>query len=138
MKILFCGRCFSFHSFKEKIWTFCDCKQMAARWLDPNKGTVQVLAQVISRTFIIGMNNRFLMDSVAESAMMDTQWREAHKAATDAPGYLFDESRRGCWACVVRIGQTVDIDWHPDQTRIDRGLMTTQELVIELIQRGDG
>jgi hypothetical protein len=37
-----------------------------------------------------------------------------HEQATDAPGYVFDKSRAGCWAVVVRVGITDDAAWAAD------------------------
>ncbi len=116
------------HSFKvshpddtEHPWTYCDCKQMAARWQDPNAGTVQVLAMVPEHAFIIGMNNNFLRAAVSNPKPTNEDWQKAHAWATLAPDHIFDAHRRGCWACVIRVGETTDIHWHPGQERIKAG-----------------
>lgn len=144
MKILFCGKCYGMHSFGlnstdpegEHPWTYCDCKQMAARWSQPNLGTVQVIALVPERTFIIGMNNRFLvaaaLSAMAHSAT-DENWRKLHADATKSPGFVFDDNNRACWAAVLRVGETSDITWHPAQEKIKMGA-TVEEALYEPVK----
>lgn len=132
MKILYCAKCNGMRSFGvdetgdgPHPWTYCDCKQMAARWENPDLGTVQVLAMVPARTFIIGMNNRFLRGAVMLSAGAhaddNRNWRALHDEAAKAPGFVFDSSNRDCWAAIMRVGDTNDISWHPGQERVKAG-----------------
>lgn len=139
MKILFCGKCYAIHSFPERRigegqneWVYCDCKQMAARWLDENAGTVQVLAQLPELAFIIGMNNNFLRTAVCGS-MSNEGWQKAHGLATLAPDHVFDAHRRGCWACVLRVGETADIKWHEAQEKVKAGLSIDQALFMPVM-----
>lgn len=126
MKVMFCCRCGDVRAF-ETFYTACRCGNMEAMWLDPVKGTVRVRA--VRRAFarIIGMSNRML--SKAQVQAMDghnhdfsaATWREFHKEITDdAPGFLFDKSQRDCWACIIGIGSTSDIQWDPMQVEYDR------------------
>lgn len=88
---------------------------MSARWIDPQKGTVKVRANDRSLARIVGLNNRFLLAAFDHPhPVTNEDWREAHKEATKAPGYIFDETKRGCWACIVEVGQTNDITWEED------------------------
>jgi len=137
MKILFCGKCYGMRSFEmddtgdgHHPWTYCDCKQMAARWENPDLGTVQVLSMVPERAFIIGMNNNFLRDAVHRSPMSNEDWQKSHAMATLAPDHVFDAHRRACWACVLQVGTTTDISWHPAQEKIKMG-MTIEEALFE-------
>jgi hypothetical protein len=142
MKILLCGKCFAMHSFNvadpdstDHPWTYCDCKQMAARWLNPDAGTVQVLAMVPDHAFIIGMNNRFLTGAVMtimKHSADDSNWRGLHEEVTKAPGYVFDASHRNCWAAVLRVGETKDVSWHPAQEKLKEG-GTVEEALFEPI-----
>lgn len=137
MKSLFCGKCFSFHSFgvddtedQKHPWQYCDCRQMAARWKDPNFGTVEVLAQVPERAFIIGMNNNFLSWAIRGGRLSNEDWQNAHARATVAPDHVFDAHKRNCWACIIRVGETSDINWHPYQEKVRAG-MTVEEALFE-------
>lgn len=128
MKILFCGKCFAMRSFPERRigegqneWVYCDCKQMAARWLDENAGTVQVLSQQPENALIIGMSNSFLSYAINQPST-DVSWRNRHDFCTKAPGYVFDASSRACWAAILRVGETADITWHPAQEKVKAGM----------------
>ena len=138
MKILMCARCFGFHSFSTE-WRFCECRNMAAKWIDPNAGTVHVLGRNKNRTFIIGMNNRFLSGAILSDPALrnDEAARELHNIATDAKGFLFDKSIRNCWAVVIRPGQTNDIYWHPAQEFLDTSPALTIDQALELHEKSE-
>lgn len=119
---MFCAKCYTFKSFEEKLWTFCKCNQMVARWVDPGAGTVEVLAEVPARAFIIGMHNGFLRAAIENPDRRDNEfWRGAHDLATLAPDYLFDDKRRRCWAVIIRPGFSSDVSWHHGQSKLNEG-----------------
>ncbi len=128
MKALLCGKCFDVRALDPHGgWTSCHCGNMSARWLDPQAGTVKVKARIRSVARIIGMNNSFLRKAIygfdhqemVEAGGQWEAWRKLHEECTHAPGYIFDESKRACWACIVQVNETRDISWEdeaaPDQ-----------------------
>ena len=127
------------HSLKsiEKVeqWTYCDCKQMAARWSDPERGTVEVVAQVPERAFLIGMNNRFLTGAVLKmmAGASGELWRGLHDEVTKSPGFVFDATHRNCWAAILRVGETSDVTWHSAQEKIKAGA-TVEEALFEPVE----
>jgi hypothetical protein len=44
-----------------------------------------------------------------------SKYQDLHEKATDAPGYLFDKSKIGCWAAVVKIGRSNDVRWATEE-----------------------
>lgn len=122
MKVLLCGECFDIRAFPDNgAWVECRCGNMAARWVDPMAGTVKVRAKDRSKARIIGLNNRMLhaafgiAEAYSEPPRLDHRWKQLHQECTHAPGYIFDESRRGCWACIVEVGHTNDISWEEEE-----------------------
>lgn len=123
MKLLFCGYCTDIRSLDPSgAWTTCRCGNTEARWLDPNAGTVKVRARHREHARIIGVNNSFLIkgykgftheEMVAAGGQWEA-WRKLHDQATDAPGYIFDKSKRACWACIVQVNETNDITWEEE------------------------
>jgi hypothetical protein len=119
MKVLYCCKCGDIRAFNE-TFTSCRCGNTEARWVDPRLGTVHVRAREKAYARIIGLNNSMLRKSaeLTDSLYIDyghSKWKEFHDEATNAPGYIFDKSLRNCWACIMRVGQTTDIAWSPDQ-----------------------
>jgi hypothetical protein len=124
MKALVCLMCNDIRSLDPKgEWTVCRCGQLEARWLNPNAGTVRVKADHPSFARMLGLNNRYLIgacrgpdhhEMVAAGGQWEW-WRELHDKATEAPGYIFDKTKRACWATVVRVGETNDITWEPEE-----------------------
>ena len=91
-------------------WTPCACGNVRVKWVDPNVGTVVVAARDRSSVRLLGLHNHYLKNVLR----LDPSWekfRELHGEATMAPGYLFDSSKVGCWAAVVRIGRSNDVRW---------------------------
>jgi len=114
MKLLFCTKCFDIRALEpEGEWTRCRCGNLEARWVDPNRGTVSVRATNRAFARIIGMNNQMLLG--AEESLNDEDWKLLHEIATDAKGYIFDKAFRGCWACIMKVGETGDISWAPEE-----------------------
>ncbi len=123
MKALFCGKCFDIRALDpEGEWTVCHCGNVQARWHDPGTGTVRVKARVRSVARIIGFHNGMLRrsingpteDEVAKAGDSYKAWRQLHDDATNAKGYIFDKSFRGCWACMFEVGATGDVKWDDD------------------------
>lgn len=129
MKVMFCLECGTIRSFTAPYhkWVLCDCGYMAARWIDPTAGTVEVLVRTrrTNNARFIGLNNSMLRH--ARQGGLNEDWRTAHEAATDAPGYIFDKSCRNCWACIVTVGQTNDINYHALQQQIDSREITFEK-----------
>lgn len=95
-------------------WTWCaePCLHTAVRWRDGHKGLLEVTSlHGPNGVLVIGLNNRFIM--AMEYNPDHEGWRRAHEEATDAPGYLFDSSKRDCWAVIVRPGQSNDVFFIP-------------------------
>lgn len=126
MKALLCGLCFDIRALEPTgKWTMCRCGNLEARWIDPQRGTVSVRAYDKSSARVIGFNNSFLTAAIQGPSHLDMveagghweAWRKLHDVATAAPGYIFDKSMRSCWACVVRVGETGDIKWEPEEKK---------------------
>lgn len=129
MKLLYCTRCGDIRGLLER-WTRCECGLCAARWVDPNTGKAEVLTADRDFPRIIGLNNRFLLG--ASKAPAEKTWegkfhQELHASAVEAPGYIFDKNNRNCWACVFRVGETGDVSWNRNQTKVWEGEMLYQE-----------
>ncbi len=98
-------------------WTACACGNVRVRWEDPRKGTVVVAAKNRETVRLLGMHNSYLIGAIEPSgkSLSWPEYQELHKAATKAPGYLFDEEKIGCWAAVVKIGRSSDVRWATDE-----------------------
>lgn len=114
MKAMYCMKCGTIRSperYGEQFYE-CECGNMRVKWLDPQKGRLLILAKNLASSRVIGMNNQMLMESMRATAPSDLEWREAHKRiCDDSAGYIFQSEKRGCWACLVRAGDTTDITW---------------------------
>lgn len=97
------------------IWQVCQCGCTGARWEDPEAGRLIVACRGDrGRVFGLGLNNQLLLPAITASGQMWQDYRRWHDAATDAPGYVFDKAKAGCWAVVFRIGSTSDTRWATD------------------------
>jgi hypothetical protein len=117
MKALLCGICFDIRALDpNSSWVVCRCGNTSARWEDANTGKVLVRARDRSAVRMLGLNNSFLEPGVnAGSHEADCSfWKSLHNMAIKAPGYLFDESLRGCWAVIYSVGETGDTRWDPE------------------------
>ena len=121
MKALICGICLDIRALDPRgEWVSCRCTNMSARWVDANKGTVVVRAKNKGMARMMGLNNNFLEPAIEMGAShIDCQgscefWKNLHAGATKAPGYLFDDKWRGCWAIVYSVGETGDTKWDPE------------------------
>jgi hypothetical protein len=96
-----------------RAWRWCQCDHMGVRWLDGDKGLLEVTAMHgQAHVRVIGLNNAFLTWAV-ERPLADAEgWRALHDAScaqAAGTGYLFGADRRACWALVVRVGESGDI-----------------------------
>ncbi len=122
MKALACGYCGDIRALGhaglyESItaWVSCACGMTRARWIDPYAGTAEFKVPPLRTTpfkcFLLGLNNRVLEPALRGELGMFQDFREAHDLATEAPNYIFDKGRAGCWAVIVRVGSTGDVTW---------------------------
>lgn len=91
-------------------WEICQCGATGAKWEDPEAGKLLVACRVPWRdkVFGLGLNNQLLLRAIMAGGQMWEDYRDWHDIATDAPGYVFDKAKAGCWAVVFRIGSTSD------------------------------
>jgi hypothetical protein len=94
-------------------WTACACGNVCAKWIDPQRGTAVVAARDREKVRLLGLNNRYLVPAIEPGgrSLLWEEYQKLHDATTDAPGYLFDKSKVGCWAAVVQIGRSNDVRW---------------------------
>lgn len=93
-------------------WEICRCGQTGARWEDPKAGTLIVACRSDrGKVFGLGLSNQLLLRAVTARGQAWEDYRAWHDLATDAPGYVFDKGRAGCWAVVFRVGATSDTRW---------------------------
>jgi len=102
-------------------WETCQCGNAGAKWEDPEAGKLIVAAGARSQVSVLGLHNQLLRTvlalPVSPSMPLGQLWEEyrhLHDAVTDAPGYVFDKSRAGCWAVALPVGSTSDIRWATD------------------------
>jgi hypothetical protein len=113
VKALLCGACGDIQALQVD-WRTCACGNTSARWIDPRRGTAEFRAINRRDAFLLGLNNQLLLPAMRGELGIWEDYREVHEQATDAPGYVFDKSRAGCWAVVVRVGITDDAAWAAD------------------------
>jgi hypothetical protein len=93
-------------------WEICRCGQTGARWENPGAGRLIVACRSDrDMVSVLGLNNQLLLPAVTHRIDGWADYRHWHDHATDAPGYVFDKSRAGCWAVVFRAGSTSDTRW---------------------------
>lgn len=113
------------------IWTWCakPCMHSAVRWRDGQAGVLEVTSlHGKEDVVVVGLHNGMfgaLSKSTFENPLSDAEWRAAHALCTNAPGYLFDKSRRECWAALVRVGESNDV-WF-----VEYGLAWQEKLLDE-------
>lgn len=118
MKALVCGACADVRALPSippyEEWTTCRCGNVSARWVDPRAGRAEFKAKDPGNAFVMGLHNGVFGPASQGRLAMFEDFRAAHEAATDAPGYVFDKSRAACWAVIFRIGHTSDTAWAED------------------------
>lgn len=114
MKALVCGSCGDIQALQRE-WRTCECGNTSARWTDPHLGLAEFRGRDRSKCFLLGLNNRLLAPALRGELGIWSEFRAAHEVAVDAPGYVFDQSRAGCWAVVVRVGPTRDVTWASEE-----------------------
>lgn len=92
-------------------WQVCQCGLTAAKWANPHTGQLVVAARRTDKVRGLGLNNQFLIPALTEPGQVWEFYRELHETAVNAPGYVFDKSRAGCWAVIYIIGTTSDTRW---------------------------
>lgn len=99
---------------EDRAWMWCadPCAHTAVRWRDGGKGHLEVTAlHGEGDVAVIGLHNGFV--ACLADGLDHAGWRRAHERVTQAPGYLFDSSRRDCWAVLIRPGQSNDVFFMP-------------------------
>jgi hypothetical protein len=111
-------------------WRWCQCGQAAVRWRNPERGLIDVTTVGGPRMIrVLGLNNQFLEDAVTAGIRTPAaadHWQDLHQRhTTEVPHhYLFHAYRRGCWAVVIAVGETGDVQfvdpatvagWPPDR-----------------------
>ena len=89
-------------------WEVCQCGATGAKWDDPEAGKLAVAARNRGAVVGLGLSNALLRPALMLPGQMWEDYRNWHDIATDAPGYVFDKAKAGCWAVVFRIGSTSD------------------------------
>lgn len=112
MKALFCRKCGDIRGLRTHEAVSCTCGNLMGWWLDPGLGTARFYVADGDRTSggFIGFHNG-LLHADYRQFQMDESFRHLHDQVTDAPGYHFDKSRKGCWAIVLQPGLSSDTDW---------------------------
>jgi hypothetical protein len=106
----------------DRAWRWCECDHMGVRWRDGAQGLIEVTALYGPDSVrVLGFNNMFLSLGVTANPASDTgtrtaeQWRALHDYTCDRvePHYLFHKDKRGCWALIVRVGESGDVTFVP-------------------------
>jgi hypothetical protein len=104
----------------DRRWRWCQCDEMGVRWRDGGRGLIEVTAlHGPDYLRVLGFNNMFLElamtknPATSDGSRTAEQWRGLHDLACDRvePRYLFHKDRRGCWALVVRVGESGDVSF---------------------------
>lgn len=133
-KALLCMRCTTIRTFaNDGRITMCECGTIAGWWEDASKGIARLYSETLmGREYgrVVGFHNGFLREAT-RSSKSDIFFRAAHEQAIDAPGYLFDRAKRGCWAVIITPGQSADTRWATDQEWDQKRLVDATERVAE-------
>lgn len=132
MKGLACASCTDLRALPQEdlIPVSCRCGNVTAWWIDGRRGVARFHARDRQHAFGLGLCNTYLLGALSQpmEGQPNEEWRQLHADATDAPGYLFDQSNRGCWALLFRPGQSSDTAWatpqewgaaHPSDTSVN-------------------
>jgi hypothetical protein len=114
VKAFVCGKCADVQALQVE-WRTCMCGNTSAHWVNPEAGTAEFRAKDRSKAFLLGLHNGMLIPALRGELARWEDFRTAHEAATDAPGYIFDRSHANCWAVVAGVGRTSDVTWAEDE-----------------------
>lgn len=116
MKGLLCRECVDFKALPPTGSVSCRCGNVTAWWTDPARGIAKFRARNQQSAFGMGFHNGFLLQGMEglRGLAMPEDWRRLHDEATNAPGYMFDKSRRNCWVLIFKPGTTSDTSWDDD------------------------
>ena len=133
-KALYCIACGTIRTFRRNGGlTACECGAIKGWWVDGARGIAQLYVNHLDdRQYgrVIGLHNGFLRGAAAGTAgQTDDGNRVLHDLATDAPNYLFDKSRRSCWAVVIAPGESNDTSWATDEQFLAKQQEATGGLV---------
>lgn len=119
MKGLACAQCVDLRALPRNDLepVTCRCGNVTAWWVDGKKGVAQYHARYQVDAFGVGFHNGFLMSALAPKApgFGDEAWRRLHHVSCEAPGYLFDHSRRDCWVILFKPGTVSDVSWATEE-----------------------
>jgi hypothetical protein len=118
VKALICGLCGDIQALQIE-WRSCKCGNVEAHWTNGQLGLAEFRCWDYGTAFLLGLNNTVLAPALRGQLLMNEDWREAHEQATDAPGYIFDKSKKACWAVIVRMGTTADVKRADDTPPIE-------------------
>lgn len=126
MKGLACAQCMDLRALPQgnNNPVSCNCGNVTAWWLDGQRGIARFVARAPHYAFGLGLNNTYLLGALSQpdEGVPNEEWRKLHDDACNAPGYLFDQSNRGCWALIFRPGTTSDTAWASDEERAAVGV----------------
>jgi hypothetical protein len=135
MKALACGQCGDIQGLIDE-WRTCRCGLVRAHWIDGRRGLAEFDVPNIGYrqfAYLLGLNNQVLAPALQGELGMWQDFRERAEAATDAPGYIFDKTKAGSWAVVVRAGRTDDVTWYEPEG----GTFETPDNELRKAQHGD-
>lgn len=129
-KALGCGKCADLRMLSQKDYEpiSCRCGNVTAWW--GRKGDAIFTAKIPSYAFGVGFNNHFwqsAMNGICYGNPTDEDWRELHREQGNAPGYLFDTSRRDCWVVLFKPNTVGGVTWATDEDRAKVGLFPYPE-----------
>src|SRR5262245_27072967 len=111
-KLLACSRCGCIRTLLPDRITTCECGTVKGWWADEARGVARLYTEsTLARRFarFIGLHNTFLAQATAfEKPVSDSFHRMLHEHVGNTRGYLFDHTRRGCWAVVLIPGESTD------------------------------
>ncbi len=122
MKGLACAKCYTLRTFPRTDLkaVCCDCGNVVGWWLNGQDGTARYSALDHDTAYGVGFNNHFLTAAFGRGEVApfdDPAWRGLHEQAAQAPGYLFDASRRNCWVVFFKPGTALGVEWATDEER---------------------
>lgn len=115
MKGLACGKCIDLRAFPRQDFQpiTCSCGNVAGWWVDGKRGEARYHSPDRAFAFGVGFDNKFLIPALSpnERPSTDEGWRQLHDLTIDAPGYLFNRTRRASWVIVFKPGEASGVEW---------------------------